>query len=125
VEYVDAGHEPPFILAADGSVRKVDKVGNLFWGLFPDYEFSSGTLQLTPGDNLVLYTDGVTEAMNAGDQVFGSDAIEKALTRAGRSADSETVIRAVLDDLRVHVGDAHQSDDITMLAIRYLGRRAS
>jgi serine phosphatase RsbU (regulator of sigma subunit) len=124
VDYVDAGHEPPFIRHADGTVQKVDKAGNIVLGLLPDYAFASGELQLAAGDNLVLYTDGVTEAMDAGHQLFGADRLEMTLSCAGHPADSEAVIRALLDDLRAHVGQSHQSDDITLLAIRYLGRQS-
>jgi serine phosphatase RsbU (regulator of sigma subunit) len=122
VDYADAGHEPPFILQPDGVVRSVAKAGGVVLGLLPDFEFAAGTLHLQPGDNLVLYTDGVTEAMNAGHQLFGARALIKTLSQAGPSADSKKVIDALLEDIHVHVGEAHQSDDITMLAIRYLGR---
>jgi sigma-B regulation protein RsbU (phosphoserine phosphatase) len=121
VDYVDAGHEPPFIRHADGTVRKVDKAGNIVLGVLPDYTFVCGELHLAVGDNLVLYTDGVTEAMDAGQQIFGADRVERTLAGAGHAADSEAVIRALLEDLRAHVGQCHQSDDITVLAIRYLG----
>jgi len=122
VDYVDAGHEPPFILQRDGAVLRVPKAGGIVLGFLPSHEFGGGTLHLNPGDALVLYTDGITEAMNTGHQLFGADAIETTLSRAGQAAGSERVIHALLEDLRVHVGEAEQSDDITMLVIRYLGR---
>ena len=76
-------------------------------------------MQLNPGDALVLYTDGVTEAMNVDHELFGAEAIEKTLSRAGQAADSEAIIKALLEDMRAFVGEAHQSDDITMLVIKY------
>jgi sigma-B regulation protein RsbU (phosphoserine phosphatase) len=125
VDYADAGHEPPFILQADGTVRAVSKVGGIALGFVPDHKFRGGTLQLNPGDALLLYTDGVTEAMNTNRELLGAEAIETSLSRAGRGAGSEKIIRAVLEDLRAFVGGAHQSDDVTMLAIRYFGRDRS
>jgi serine phosphatase RsbU (regulator of sigma subunit)/anti-sigma regulatory factor (Ser/Thr protein kinase) len=122
VDYVDAGHEPPFILQPSGTVLKVDKVGGIVLGFMPGHEFSSGTLQLNPGEAFVLYTDGVTEAMNVGHHLFGAEAIERALSKAVEPAASESIIKLVLDDMRVFVGEAHQSDDITALVIKYLGR---
>jgi len=122
VEYVDAGHEPPFIRRPAGAVLKLEKVGGIVLGFLPDSPFRSGTLQLSRGDALVLYTDGINEAMNTGRQLFGADAIEQSLSRAGQMASSERIIQGLLDDLRVFVGGAQQSDDITMLVIRYLGR---
>jgi phosphoserine phosphatase RsbU/P len=64
----------------------------------------------------------VTEAMNVGHQLFGAQAMEKTLSRAGQTAASERIIKVLLEDMRVFVGEAHQSDDITMLVIKYLGR---
>jgi serine phosphatase RsbU (regulator of sigma subunit) len=125
VEYADAGHEPPFILQASGAVLKVEKVGGVALGFCPDLSFRSGTLELNCGDALVLYTDGVNEAMNIGHQLFGSDAIERTLSGVGQAASSEEIIKGLLDDVRVFVGGAQQSDDLTMLVIRYLGRAES
>jgi len=121
VDYADAGHEPPFILQASGTVLKVNKVGGIVLGFMPGQEFPGGTLQLNPGDALVLYTDGITEAMNVGRQLFGAQAIEKTLSRAGQTAASERIIKVLLEDVHVFVGEAQQSDDITMLVIKYLG----
>jgi sigma-B regulation protein RsbU (phosphoserine phosphatase) len=122
VDYVDAGHEPPFVLQPRGAVLKVDKTGGIVLGFMPGQTFNSGSLQLNPGDALVLYTDGVSEAMNASRQLFGAEAIEKTLSRIGPMASSKRIINALLDDVHLFVGGAKQSDDITMLVIRYLGR---
>jgi serine phosphatase RsbU (regulator of sigma subunit)/anti-sigma regulatory factor (Ser/Thr protein kinase) len=122
VEYADAGHEPPFILQPSGAVLKVDKVGGVALGFCPDLNFRSGTLELNRGDALVLYTDGVNEAMNISRQLFGTEAIERTLSGVGQAASSEEIIKGLLDDVRVFVGGARQSDDLTMLVIRYLGR---
>jgi serine phosphatase RsbU (regulator of sigma subunit)/anti-sigma regulatory factor (Ser/Thr protein kinase) len=122
VEYVDAGHEPPFILRPSGAILKVEKVGGVALGFCPDLSFRSGEIQLKGGDALVLYTDGVNEAMNTRRQLFGADAIEQSLSKVGRSASSGRIIEGLLNDLDVFVGGAEQSDDITVLAIRYLGR---
>lgn len=125
VEYADGGHEPPFIRKHSGAVEKVEKVGGIALGFLPDHKFRSGTLQLSPGDALVLYTDGVTEAMNMSHRLFGADAIEVRLAKPGQAPESEQVVRGMLDELRVFVGEAHQSDDITMLVIRFLGSELS
>jgi serine phosphatase RsbU (regulator of sigma subunit) len=122
VDYADAGHDSPFILQSDGVVQRVAKAGGIALGLLPSYKFSVGTLDLQPGDSLVLYTDGVTEALNGSQELFGADAMMKTLSQAGPSAGSQGVIQALLQDIHAHAGAAHQSDDITILAIRYLGR---
>jgi phosphoserine phosphatase RsbU/P len=122
VGYADAGHEPPFIVRQSGAVLKVDKVGGVVLGFMPGQEFSTGAMQLNPGDTLVLYTDGVTEAMNVDHELFGAEAIEKTLSRAGQGTSSRGIVNALLDDVGNFVGEAHQSDDITMLVIQYRGR---
>ena len=122
VEYADAGHEPPFIRQPSGGVIKVDKVGGLVLGFIPNHEFQSGTLQLNPGEALVLYTDGVTEAMNTDHRLYGAEAIERTISQAEKDAGTERIINVLLEDMRGFVGEAHQSDDITMLVIKYLGR---
>lgn len=122
VDYADAGHEPPFILQSSGTVLMLNKVGGLVLGFMPDLEYREGTLQLNPADSLVLYTDGVTEAMNVGHELFGAEAIETTLSRAGQAATSEDIIKVLLDAMHVFVGEAEQSDDVTMLVIKYFGR---
>jgi len=122
IDYADAGHEPPFILRPDGSVVKVDKVGGIVLGFMPSHEYSSGTMQLEAGDTLVLYTDGVTEAMNPKHQLFGADAIETALLGTGPEPDSQRVVNKLLEDMHAFVSGAQQSDDITALMIRFAGR---
>ncbi len=124
IEYADAGHDPPFVRSASGAMRRVDKVGGIALGFLPDLRYCSGTLQLHIGDTLLLHTDGVTEAMDARDQFFGADAIENALATLEAESGSESIVRRLLEDLRLFVGEAQQSDDITLLAVRYLGRDA-
>src|SRR3954452_3271659 len=63
IEYADGGHEPPYIVMGHGGASMIDKVRGLALGFIPDYEFHSGKIQLESGDSLVLYTDGLTEAM--------------------------------------------------------------
>jgi sigma-B regulation protein RsbU (phosphoserine phosphatase) len=122
IDYSDAGHELPFILTPSGEVVKVEKIGGVVLGFMPGHEFTSGTIQLNPGEAFILYTDGVTEAMNMDRHLFGAEAIETTLLKTGQSPTSEKIIKTMLEDLHAFVGEAHQSDDITMLVMKYLGR---
>ena len=89
---------------------------NLMVGVMEDIHFSEAQLQLQPGDSLVLYTDGVTEAFDEADQAYGDDRLEAFLkTQAGN--DSRGIIDHVLEDVHNFVKDAPQSDDITMLTL--------
>jgi serine phosphatase RsbU (regulator of sigma subunit)/anti-sigma regulatory factor (Ser/Thr protein kinase) len=123
IEYADAGHEPPFIRQVSGMALEVDKIGGLVLGFLPDYKFTSGTLKLNPGETFVLYTDGVTEAMNIAHEQYGAEAIERAISNSEEDAGSEQIVKTLLKDMHGFVGGAHQSDDITILAIKYLGRQ--
>ena len=120
LEYANGGHNLPFVVKASGEVRKVESESGLVLGVLPGFEFPGGSLELEPGDTFFLYTDGVTEAMNEDGEEFGDDALAKALAEcAGASA--EDVRRHVVEAVKEHAGEASQSDDITCLALKYVG----
>ncbi len=117
LRYVNAGHNPPFLLRRDGACEKLDK-GGMILGVFsyaPRYE--EGTALLEPGDCLVLYTDGVTEAMSPEHREFTD---QRLIDTARRSAGSPPagIIAAVQEAIREHAAGAPQSDDITMLVLK-------
>jgi sigma-B regulation protein RsbU (phosphoserine phosphatase) len=120
IEYVDAGHEPPFIMRKTGQVERIPKTGGIVLGFIKEHNFLSGSLFLQPGDSIVLYTDGVSEAMNSERRPFGDKAIEKTLIRIGPNRGSREVVTAILSDLQSHVKGYRQSDDIATLVVRYL-----
>ena len=120
LEYANGGHNLPFVVKASGEVRKVESDSGLVLGVLPGFDFPGGSLELEPGDTFFLYTDGVTEAMNEDGDEFGDDALAKALGEcAGASA--EDVRRHVVKAVKKHAGGASQSDDITCLALKYVG----
>ena len=82
--------------------------------------YRSASLELVPGDSLYLYTDGVTEATNAAQQLYGDKRLLE-LLNSHVSSSPEVLLQAVKDDIDAFVGDAQQVDDITMLGLRYLG----
>jgi serine phosphatase RsbU (regulator of sigma subunit) len=111
--YINCGHHPPVLIRADGSRSLLPPTGPAI-GMLPDSEYALGHTTLAPGDSLLVYTDGVVEARDAGERQFGMDRMLAAATPA-KSA--EALLDAVDGALRDHVGDAEQSDDITMLAL--------
>ena len=116
IKYCNAGHNSPYVIKKDGTVTVVKSDNNLMVGVMEDIHFSEAQLQLQPGDSLVLYTDGVTEAFDKADQAYGDDRLEAFLkTQAGN--DSRGIIDHVLEDVHNFVKDAPQSDDITMLTL--------
>ena len=118
--YVNAGHEPPY-LCRQGECFEAYKVrpGFVLAGM-EDLRYREGSLQLSPGDRIFLYTDGVTEATDAGNQLYGSERLHHVLNES-LGLSPETLLQAVKADVDRFVGDAPQFDDITMLCLEYRG----
>ena len=116
----NAGHEHPALRRADGQYELVvyrhsPAVATMEGMRFREHEF-----ELHPGDSLFVYTDGVAEATNAQEELFGTDRMLTALNRDPGAA-PETLLHTVRQDIDAFVGDAPQFDDITMLGLHYLG----
>ncbi|MDZ4798630.1 MAG: GAF domain-containing SpoIIE family protein phosphatase [Bryobacteraceae bacterium] len=123
VEYSDGGHEPPFIIRHKTGVEFVDKKGGMALGFMDGIPFPTGYLQLNPGDTLVLYTDGVNEALDNDSQLFHVNRMDTTLRRYVDGVPASTIVRALVDDVAAFVGSAPQSDDLTIVTLRYLGPR--
>ena len=117
ITFTNAGHNPPYILKADGQVEVVKSPCNLVLGAVPDMPFSCDTLELEPGDTLFMYTDGVTEAENKNHDQFGESRLEEALAEC-KGADSKHIVDTVNAKVKEFINGAAQSDDITQLVIR-------
>ena len=118
VTYANAGHNPPFICHGDGSVEMIKSRPGLVLAGMEDIRYRANKIQLKPGDLLYLYTDGVTEATNAGNGLYGEERLLGVL-QSSTEADVHTVCDQVKLDVDVFVGDAPQFDDITMLSLQY------
>jgi serine phosphatase RsbU (regulator of sigma subunit)/HAMP domain-containing protein len=116
--YCNCGHNLPYRLSADGRVVQLEKSRTLALGFMPDFPYETRRLSLGPGEGVVLYTDGVTEAMDASFNEFNEERLERSLARIA-GGDAEAIDRWVVKDVRAFVGDAPQSDDIAMLTLRY------
>jgi serine phosphatase RsbU (regulator of sigma subunit) len=116
--YCNAGHNAPVLVSASG-VRRLD-TGGVVLGLFDHAAFDEETLMLQPGDLIVAFSDGVTEAMNdAGDEFTDERLLACVETNRGKSPDE--VLSALLADVRTFCADATQSDDVTAVLVRYMG----
>ena len=124
LEYVDAGHNPPFLREPNGRFREIAPQICLLLGVVDDAEFESATLDLAPGAALVLFTDGVTEAASAtSSEQFG---VERALAAAEKAAatpdaSAAKIVDALFDAVENFADGAERSDDVTALAFRYDG----
>jgi sigma-B regulation protein RsbU (phosphoserine phosphatase) len=116
--YTNAGHNAP-ILVSGSSVRRLE-VGGLVLGLFEHAIFEEEALTLSPGDVIVSFSDGVTEAMNIEGEEFGDDHLVD-LVQSYRDKTPEALLEALMADVRTFCGEATQSDDITVVLVRYDG----
>lgn len=120
IDYVNAGHNPPYILKENGEVVTVEPSGDMILGVFEDHEYRAMQVQLTPQQGILLFTDGVTEAFNAMDEAYGETRLETVLSAsAGQSA--QAVVGTLNEDVARFAMGTQQSDDITMLYLKYIG----
>ena len=119
ITYCNAGHNPPLLIQS-GKAKYMDTATNLILGVEINAKYSPQTLQLDAGDTLFLYTDGLTEAENIEKNLFGEENAMKTADGFG-NLPAEEQIKKMCQDLQHFVGTAEQSDDLTMLAIRFKG----
>ena len=115
--YSNGGHDAPLLVRPDGTSELLPLTYGIALGVTPDVQFSSHTIQLNPGESVVLYTDGVTEAMNANGEQFGVERMHEVFA-GSPPKDSEQAAEAIFEAVRGFVGDTPQSDDITCLVLR-------
>jgi len=126
VRYANAGHNPPIVIRRATGAGSADPVtwlevtAGFVLGGVPDLTFASGQLQLCPGDALLLYTDGVTEALNPENDLYGEQRLIRAVT-ATRDLRVIEQCEAIRADVNAFVRGAEPADDLTMLLVRYDG----
>jgi sigma-B regulation protein RsbU (phosphoserine phosphatase) len=114
-----AGHDPPVLVPADGKSGPLEVEGGRVLGLIEESDYPVNRLRLGHRDALVLYTDGVSEAQNTEGGFFEIDRIIETLDRH-RHEDAARITEGLLMAVRDFAGEAPQSDDITLLTLRYL-----
>ena len=119
VTYTNAGHNPPYVVKADGSVKKLPISHNIIAGVIEGFQYLEDSLWLEHGDTLLLFTDGVTEAVNADVKEYGEARLVAQLKKCSKIG-CQQMIDTIKADVDAFVGDAEQSDDITLLAIKRL-----
>ena len=113
------GHAAPYLVRDDG-VHRLPKTPGMVLGMIEDASYGQESAVLKAGDGVFLFTDGITEAMDACGVAFSDRRLEAVLQDAG-SAGPDAVIRRVVAAVKQHAGEAPQSDDVTVLAFKYLG----
>lgn len=123
VVYVNAGHNPPYVLSSYG-IRQVEMTDGLPLGVMENFHFKTKNLQLNKGQQLLLYTDGVIEALNMEQTAYGEIKFEDFLNQ-NLNLPVETIIKKSFAEVNNFVDGASQSDDITLLGITFKGNGVS
>ena len=116
LQYCNAGHDPPFLLS-DGKDPVRLRTGGIVLSIMDHYPYSEETVQMQPGDFLLIYSDGVPEAMNASKQQFGEERLRDLLVQ-NRDRPVAELIDTIIAAVKVHAGSYPQSDDITLIAVK-------
>jgi sigma-B regulation protein RsbU (phosphoserine phosphatase) len=120
-EYCNAGHNLPYKISNNGDIKQIENVGGLFIGAFKDTDYEPQTITLQPNDALFLYTDGVTEAMDANDNEFGDDRLDETLQKMLDKSPTD-LTNSIIDEVKIFSDGTVQSDDITCLGLKYFGK---
>ena len=118
--FANAGHNPPLVLRSAGDITFLRTVNGLALGVMEEAPYRRESLRLEAGDTLLLYTDGVTEAMDPTDELYGDQRLQRAVEElAGKPLPEMTA--GLLEGVTAFAAGAAQSDDITIMAVRYTG----
>jgi sigma-B regulation protein RsbU (phosphoserine phosphatase) len=121
--HVNAGHNRPLVMPLADEVTFLETIPGVSIGILEDASFHLGRLVLEPGEILFMYTDGVTEAMNRADELFSKEKL-KSIVNTNRDASLEALISTVMLEIESFSNDVPQTDDITMLALRFDGEKS-
>ena len=119
--YSNGGHCNPLVVHPDGSSEELALTGGVALGVMPGLDYREAQTTLNPGDSLILYTDGVSEAMNAHGEEFGVERLQQ-LFAVQPPTSARTAIEAIMQAVSDFAGDTPQSDDVTCLVLRRVPR---
>lgn len=119
ISYCNAGHNPPYLLKRNGQVEALPMSQDPMVGAIEGIDYHEESLQMDKGDALVMFTDGVTEAMNLNFEEFGEERLEDTLEEVALH-NCHQMVEAIKADVAAFAGEAEQSDDITVMAIKRL-----
>jgi sigma-B regulation protein RsbU (phosphoserine phosphatase) len=119
LSFCNAGHPPPYVVGLAG-LTMLEAPRAIPIGIRPSFSYVTSTRRLEVGDSLFLFTDGVTEALDANGEFFSESRLEDVL-RSVAEGNTQSVVTTVVDAVRRFAGSAPQSDDIAALAVRLVG----
>jgi hypothetical protein len=116
LDYINAGHNNPILRRASGQIERLD-VGGLPFGIQPEVQYQSGNVTLTPGDWLIVFTDGLVEAENARQEDYGEMRLMTAI-EAGKMLEPSEMLKRLMAEVDLFVGTTPQHDDVTCMLIK-------
>src|SRR5215469_7397670 len=116
LDYINAGHNNPILRRVNGQIEHLD-VGGLPFGIQPEVLYPAGSVTLTPGDWLIIFTDGLVEAINSRDEEYGETRVLIAL-EAGIALEPKDVLKRLTTELDLFVGNTPQHDDVTCMLLK-------
>jgi sigma-B regulation protein RsbU (phosphoserine phosphatase) len=119
VRYVSAGHNPPFLFRANGTIERLEKGGIILGIMKTAHPYEEGECVLSQGDVLVLFTDGVSESMNLRDEELGEQSIVEA-AKSSLHLDALEILAGIVERVKRHSENTFQSDDITLVVMKVL-----
>jgi len=120
LSYCSGGHNPCYVLKSGGGLQTINNNGGIPLSFMADFDYPSAELTLEKNDIIVMYTDGVNEAMDAAENEFSEERLEKHL-QENRNSTPQKVIAHIFEQVEIFTEGADQSDDITMLAVQFKG----
>ena len=116
IHYINAGHNNPILRRASGQIERLN-IGGLPFGIMPEAQYEAADVTVAPGDWLVIFTDGLVEAINAREEEYGEIRLMTAL-EAGKSLQPSELLKRLMSDLDVFVGNTPQHDDVTCMLLK-------
>ena len=124
LNFVNCGHNPPLIKKSDGTTEYLKLNPNIVLGVFNEAKFEINTTKLSKDDTMILYTDGVTEAMNSADELFGEERLLNAV-KTTTTNDIQKLRAGIKEKIKEFTENMPQSDDMTMLLLKFNGQETN
>ena len=121
--FANGGHSFPYVFTPEGKLRKLSDKGGPMLGIFEGMEYQTIQTRVGPGEGLLLYTDGVTEAINMSSEFFGENRVERYISDHG-SCSAEKLVMGLCDSVNTFAAGKPQADDITVLVLKFPGLSA-
>ena len=119
LSFSNAGHDAPMLFARGGDIRRLE-TGGIVLSILEEFPYEEESATLTPGDTLVIYSDGITEAINPNQELFGEERL-LATIRSHRDATANEMIDHIVATVKAHAGPTPQADDMTLVVIKRTG----